>query len=118
MSTTARRYLARVLVVLAAIAMVLALVAGYARRTVLDSDQFANRATTALHNDSVRSLISEKITDEVVLKQQADLLAARPLIESIASEIVGSRAFTGTTTKKNTAVAIDTNAISTLMKCP
>ena len=33
----------------------LALVAGYARRAVVDSDQFANRATAALRDDSVRS---------------------------------------------------------------
>ena len=94
MSASARQILARVLVVLACVAMVLALVAGYARRAVVDSNQFANRATSALNNDSVRTLIAEKITDQVVLKQQADLLAARPLIESITSDIVGSHAFT------------------------
>ena len=80
--------------VLASLAAVLALVAGYARQTVVDSDQFANRATEALRDDSVQSLIAEKITDEVVLKNQADLVAARPLIESVASGIVGGRAFT------------------------
>ena len=72
----------------------LALVAGYARQTVVNSDQFANRATEALRDDSVKSLIAEKITDEVVLKNKADLVAARPLIESVASDIVGGRAFT------------------------
>ncbi len=80
--------------VLASLAAVLALVAGYARQTVVDSDQFANRATEALRDDSVQSLIAEKITDEVVLKNEADLVAARPLIESVASGIVGGRAFT------------------------
>ena len=94
MSASARQTVARLLVVLACLAMVLALAAGYARRAVVDPDQFANRATTALHDDSVRSLIAEKITDQVVLRQQTDLLAARPLIESITSEIVGSPAFT------------------------
>jgi hypothetical protein len=38
--------------------MVLALVAGYARRAAVDPDQFANRATAALSDDSVRSLIA------------------------------------------------------------
>ena len=80
--------------VLASLVAVLALVAGYARQTVVNSDQFANRATAALRDDSVRSLIAEKITDEVVLKNQADLVAARPIIESVASDIVGGRAFT------------------------
>jgi len=75
-------------------AMVLALAAGYARRAVVDSDQFANRATAALNNDNVKSLIADRITDDVVLKNQQDLLAARPIIQSVASGIVGSRAFT------------------------
>jgi hypothetical protein len=86
---------ARTLVVLASVAMVLALVAGYARRAVVDSDQFANRATAALRDDNVKMLVADKLTDQVVLKQQSDLLAARPIIQSVASGIVGSRAFTG-----------------------
>ena len=90
-----RRIGARALVVLASLALLLALVAAYARQTTVDSDQFANRATVALHDDAVRSLIAQKVTDEVVLKNEEDLLAARPIIESVASEIVGGRAFTG-----------------------
>jgi hypothetical protein len=86
---------ARVLVGLASLAIVLALIAAYARQAAVDSDQFANRATAALHDDSVRSLIAQKVTDEVVLKNEADLIAGRPIIESVASEIVGGRAFTG-----------------------
>ena len=94
MTGRGRPLAARVLVVLACVVLVLALVAGYVRLTVVDSDQFANRATAALRNDSVKSLIAQKITDDVVLKNQADLLAVRPIIESVASEIVGGRAFT------------------------
>ena len=90
-----RRLAARTLVVLASVAIMLALVAAYARQATVDSDQFANRATDALSDDSVRSLVAQQITDEVVLKNQADLLAARPIIESVASEIVGGRAFLG-----------------------
>jgi hypothetical protein len=74
--------------------MVLALVAGYARRAVVDSGQFANRATVALNDDNVKTLVADKITDDVVLKNQQDLLAARPIIQSVASGIVASRAFT------------------------
>jgi hypothetical protein len=85
---------ARTLVVLASVALVLALVAGYARRAVVDSDQFANRATVALNDDNVKTLVADRITDDVVLKNQRDLLSARPIIQSVASGIVGSRAFT------------------------
>ena len=80
--------------VLASLAIVLALVAAYARQAGVNSDQFANRATAALRDDSVRSLIAQKLTDEVVLKNQADLIAARPIIESAAADVVGGRAFT------------------------
>jgi sensor domain CHASE-containing protein len=61
-SPRARQVTVRVLVVLASILAVLTLVTGYVRRTVVDSDQFANRATVALHDDSVRTLIAEQIT--------------------------------------------------------
>jgi hypothetical protein len=90
-----RRLASPALVVVASLLLVLALVAAYARQTVVNSDQFANRAGAALRDDSVRSLIAQKITDEVVLKSEADLLAARPIIESVTAEIVGGRAFTG-----------------------
>ena len=89
-----RQLLARTLVVLASVSIVLALVVGYVRHAAVNSDQFANRATAALQDDSVNSLVAEKITDELVLKNQENLLAARPIIESVASSVVGSRAFT------------------------
>src|SRR3954462_5130722 len=69
--------------------------AGYVRHAAVDSQQFANRATVALHDDSVRTLIGERITDRVVLAHAGDLLAARPIIEQVVSALVGSRAFTG-----------------------
>jgi hypothetical protein len=94
MSAPARRIVAKLLVVLASVVMVPALVAGYGWRAAVDSDQFANRATAALRDDSVRSIIAERITDDVVLEREADLIAARPLIQSVASAVVASRAFT------------------------
>lgn len=85
----------RALVVLASLAIAFALLAGYVERAGVDSDQFANRATAALSDDSVRALIAERVTDEVILAQQRDLITARPIIEATTSGIVGSRAFTG-----------------------
>lgn len=83
------------LLILASLAVVAALVVGYVQRAALDSDQFANRATVGLRDSSVRALIAERVTDEVVLANQSDLVAARPLIESIVSSVIGGRAFTG-----------------------
>jgi hypothetical protein len=54
-----RTYAVRALVVAACVLLLLALVAGYARRAAVDSDQFANRATAALR-DSVRSLVAHR----------------------------------------------------------
>jgi hypothetical protein len=90
-----RRLTARALVVVASLGMALALVAGYAERAAIDSDQFANRATAALADESVRGLIATRITDEVVLERNENLLAVRPLIQSVTAELVGSSAFTG-----------------------
>ena len=89
-----RRVAVAALVVLACVAMVLALVVGYVRHAAVDSDQFANRATAALQDDSVRTLVAEQVTDQLVLKQAADLTAARPVIQSVVSSVVGGRAFT------------------------
>jgi hypothetical protein len=93
-SVRSRRLLAQGLVVVASLVMLLALVAGYARHALVDSDQFANRATEALRADSVSTLIAERITDQVVLKNNRDLIAARPIIESITGDVVTSPAFT------------------------
>ena len=84
----------RLLVILASALSVLALVVGYVTRAAINSDQFANRATAALRDDSVRSLVAQRVTDQLVLEKRSDLVAARPLIESIVSGVVGGRAFT------------------------
>lgn len=79
--------------VLAALAAALALVAGYVRHAVVDSDQFANRATAALRDDAVRARIGTRVTDEV-LAREPDLIAVRPLLESVTAGVAGSGAFT------------------------
>ena len=94
MRARGRPALVRALVAVASLAAVLALVSGYVRRAAVDPDQFANRATVALRDDSVRDLVAERITDQVVLKQREDLIGARPLIQSVAGAVVGSRPFT------------------------
>ena len=82
------------LVVLASVAGAAALLVGYVERAAVDSDQFANRATAALRESSVRGLIAQRVTDQVVLRHKSDLLAARPLIQSTISSLVGGGAFT------------------------
>jgi hypothetical protein len=81
------------LVVLASLLLVAATLAAYARLAVFDSDSFADRATAALEADSVRTVVGERVTDRLVLPNEPDLLAARPLIVAAVSGIVGGGAF-------------------------
>jgi hypothetical protein len=93
MAPDARRLLATVLVVLTSVLLAAATLAGYARRALFDSDQFADRSTATLRDSSVRTLIADRVTDRVVLTKHADLLAARPIIASAISGVVGGAAF-------------------------
>jgi hypothetical protein len=81
------------LVVLASIVLALAVVAAYLERALVNGDQFANRATAALRDPTVRSLVAKQITDRVVLERLSGLTTARPLIKSVVSSAVASPAF-------------------------
>src|ERR671916_3161449 len=84
---------ARALLVVTSVLVVAATLAAYAARAVFDSEQFSDRATAALQDPSVRQEIAVRVTDELVLPAQPDLLAARPIIVSTVSGVVGGDAF-------------------------
>ncbi len=94
MSPAGRRRLANGLVVLAALVLLVSAVAAYVQRAVGDSGQFADRATAALRDDDVRSLLAERITDDLILEREADLIAARPIIQSAVAGALGTGGFT------------------------
>lgn len=77
------------------VALLAALVAVYVQRAVFDSDQFAARAAATLEDEAVQEQIALAVTDDVVLRANADLVAVRPLIEGLAQQIVGGAAFRG-----------------------
>ncbi|MQA74253.1 MAG: hypothetical protein GEU88_07945 [Solirubrobacterales bacterium] len=83
------------LVVIATIALLGSLLVGYASTALFDSDSFADRATSALDEQAVQSEVGALVTDNLVLKANADFVAVRPLIESVVSGIVGGGAFQG-----------------------
>ena len=64
----------------------------YLNRAVFNSGSFADRAASTLQDESVRSVISEKVSDEVV-KSRPDLIGVRPLIGAVTDGIVRSPAF-------------------------
>jgi len=94
-ASPARRIAARVLAPLAAIVLLVTLLTGYANRVLFDSDRFADHVVAALSDDAVRDEVAVKITDEVVLRADRDLVALEPVIEGAAGEIVGAKAFQG-----------------------
>lgn len=88
-----RRRLSTGLAALASLLLLATTLAWYVRAAVLDSEGFADRATVALRDTSVRTLIADRVTDQVILRHEADLISARPIISSAISGIVGGGAF-------------------------
>ena len=86
---------ATVLVVVASLLLAATTLAAYARLALFDADGFANRAAASLQDPGVRAVIGERVTDRLVLTKEPDLIAARPLISSAVSGIVGAPAFRG-----------------------
>jgi len=88
-----RRTASLALVVVTGVLVFATTLAGYVRLALVDADGFANRATATLRDPSVRALIAERVTDELVLANRSELLAARPLIIGAISGIAGGDTF-------------------------
>jgi hypothetical protein len=88
----ARRIWSVALGVLAAVALLLSVLALYANRVLFDSDRFANHVGAAVEQPAVKDEIGRRITDGIV-GAQPDLVAVRPIIQSVAAGVVGSGAF-------------------------
>jgi hypothetical protein len=81
------------LAILAAVAMLGALVTDYASRAFFDSGNFANRAAVALEDDAVRAEIGERVTDDLILNAERNLIGARPVIEEVVAGVLNTGAF-------------------------
>src|SRR5215212_7067555 len=90
---TPHRASSRLLVALCALLLAGAATAGYADRVLFDGDRFAARTTTALQDPDVRTVIADRVTDQLVLRNRPDLLTARPLISGAVSGLVGGQTF-------------------------
>jgi hypothetical protein len=88
-----RRSAAALLAALAALALLVAVVAGYANDAFFDSQEFSERATAALGDDAVRAEVATRVTDDIVLNADRDLVAFRPLIESVVEGVTGGSVF-------------------------
>lgn len=64
----------------------------YADRNLFDSGRFADRAAVALDDPAVRQQISDELTQAIV-RSNPDAIAIEPVIQGIASGVVGSAPF-------------------------
>ena len=81
------------LVVLGAVLLFVGTVSLYAREQVLDRDAFVDRADEALRDDDVRRVVARKIVVNLIDRGSADLVAARPLLESVVAAIAQTDPF-------------------------
>ena len=82
-----------VLVVLGAVLLFVGVIALYAREEIIDREAFADRAVAALDDDGLRHLVSREIVVNLVDRGSTDLVAARPLLESVVDAVVQTQPF-------------------------
>ena len=87
-----RRLVSWVLAVVAAVALMVSVVATFAKREVFDADRFAARTEQALQTEAVSAEVARRLT-EAVITAQPDLVAVRPLVLGAAEGVVRSAAF-------------------------
>ena len=65
----------------------------YAREQVVASDPFADKAEDALEDARVRNVVSREIVVNLVEGGSADLVAARPVVESVVETVIDTEGF-------------------------
>ena len=95
------------LVVLGAVLLLGGVVAYYLRTEILDEDAFADRTVVALGDDRVRKVVSREIVVNLIDRGSTDLVAARPLLESVVDAVIGSAPFK----KLFRQAAVETNRV-------
>jgi len=81
------------LVILGAALLLAGSVTYYLRTQVLDQEAFADRALAALEDDRVRNVVGREIVVNLIDRGSTDLVAARPLLESVVGAVIESRPF-------------------------
>ena len=81
------------LVIFGAALLLAGAVAYYLRSEVLDQQAFADRALVALEDDRVREVVSREIVVNLIDRGSTDLVAARPLLESVVDAVIASGPF-------------------------
>jgi hypothetical protein len=82
-----------VLIVLGAVLLFVGSIAYYARTEVIDQKSFADRALVALEDDGLRKVVRREIVVNLIDRGSSDLIAARPLLESVVDVVLQSAPF-------------------------
>ncbi|MCD6014519.1 MAG: hypothetical protein K0R88_603 [Solirubrobacterales bacterium] len=82
-----------VLAVLGGVFVLLGAILLYARAEIIDQQGFADHAAEALADDEVREVVATEIVVQLAERGSADLVAARPLLESVVDTVVDTRQF-------------------------
>ncbi len=86
----------RVLIVLGAVLAALGLLAGHLNREVLDGPTFADNVDEIRRDDAVAAELGVAISTQLV-RQNPNLVAIRPLVESVATRVAGGDLLSGPT---------------------
>lgn len=81
-----------VLIVIASVALLLGVIDLWAADTLFDSRHFAGITAQAVQDPAVKSEITRLLVDQIV-QVRPELLAVRPLIETVVQTVIGSSAF-------------------------
>ncbi|HQV19810.1 MAG TPA: hypothetical protein PLC22_16035, partial [Gordonia sp. (in: high G+C Gram-positive bacteria)] len=82
---------ARILFVLGTGCLVLGLFAGLLNREVIDSERFARHVDSVRQDPEVARVVGLAVSDRL-LDAAPDLVALRPLVESVSSSVISSPA--------------------------
>jgi hypothetical protein len=88
-----RRIASVALAILGALLLVAGLLAFYAREEILEPEPFADRAVAALEDDNVRDFVGDQIVVTIIDSGSTDLLAARPLLETVVRTAIDTESF-------------------------
>jgi hypothetical protein len=81
------------LVLVAVLAALAGLTAGYVNVQLAEPDAFADRAIEALRSEEVRAAIAEQAAVEIVERDAPDLVASRPLVLAAVEAVLETDAF-------------------------
>ena len=78
----------RILVVAGAVLAAVGLVAGHLNRELIDGPTFADNVDAIRQDDAVAAELGQAISDQLV-RANPDLVAIRPLVETVATQVAG-----------------------------